>query len=125
MATQSNIIIDERLEPYFIKIINSSYEVHKKHTPKDDSKKQYTKFICSRTTIESAVGVIVKAKLTATRRTKKTILLKEYLTDLKSINKLLEEVIGEDSLFARVRKLEARVAELEKPSSKLLDNITF
>jgi hypothetical protein len=113
MATNISIIEDERLAPYFIKLVNSSYEVHQKHTPKDADKKEYTKFICSKDTIESAVGAIAKRKLAQKRRTKRTILLSEYLQDLKKMNSVMEELIGEDSVEKRIRSLAKRVAQLE------------
>lgn len=112
-ATTNPIISDERISPYFVKIVNSSYEVHQRHAPKDANKKEYTKFICVKTSIRAALIEIAKRKLAVKRRTKKQILLADYMKELEVMQKMVEELLDDDSPERKIKALEKRVHLLE------------
>lgn len=116
MSQSLTIIEDERLEPYFIKLVNSSYEVHQKHTPKNEGGNPYTKFVCSKDGIRQAVMAVVKRKLALKRRTKKTMRLEEYLAEVKVQTEMVESLLDDDSPERQIRLL-------KKENKKLLERI--
>lgn len=122
MSQSLTIIEDERLEPYFIKLVNSSYEVHQKHTPKSDSGKPYTKFVCSKDGIRRAVMAVVNRKLALKRRTKKTMKLEEYLAEVKVQTEMVESLLDDDSPERQIRLLKREVASIKKELEALRTN---
>lgn len=115
----SAIIKDEKIEPYFIKLVNSTYEVHQTHTPKESGKSEYTKFVAAHTNIRSAVISIVRRKLALKRRTKKTIALSEYLNEVKELHSVVESLLDDDSPERQIKLLKRRVEKLEEQIKKI------
>lgn len=106
-------IEDALLEPYFIKIVNGNYEIHRKHVPKDETKKPYEKFVSVKTTMLNAIGSIAKHKLSVKRRTKKVIALSEYVSEIREMRKLIMLFVDEDSPEKKIVKLENKISLLE------------
>ncbi len=123
---QAPIIKDDRLSPYFIKLVNSSYEIHQTHTPKNGGK-EYTKLVCTNDTIRRAVMSIVKRKMSLNRKTKKVIALQEYLDEFKRMKDVVETLLDDDSPERQIRKLTVRIVKLENVinSLKVKDEVSI
>lgn len=117
-------IEDQMLEPFFIKIVNGNYEIHRKHIPKDATKNTYEKFVAVKTTMLNAIGAIAKHKLSLKRRTKKVIALADYINEIKEMKKLIMLFIDEDSPEKKIIKLENKVSLLDA-EVKLLKSKVF
>ena len=111
-------IKDKRLEPYFIKIVHSNYEVHKMHVSKKDGA-TYTKFVSTRTSLKSAIFAIANLKVSEKRKTKKTALLQEYLDDIRKVQSLLDSVLSEESIEKKVASMSEKILQLSNKVSEL------
>lgn len=111
-------IEDALLEPYFVKIVNGNYEIHKKHTPKNGGQ-PYEKFVAVKTSMLNAVGAIAKHKLSVRRKTKKVMMLADYVAEIKEMRKMVEMFLDDDSVERKITKLENKVSLLEAELKKL------